>query len=189
MSKDTIFILPQEPTLPVEESLVDEYVQARSACAETSGPFFTAKRKLRETAVRPFFELNRSLVDNGHAPVFSAILPGNKGAARIAMTNSYSLANPDDVRDKGFNDLVEQGYLVERCDIRIDSDKIPEASRIPFVLKLKELAKECGVGEDAISYSHGYAASSAFHKDRYRLLSIERNLAIQKVMPTPLYIT
>lgn len=188
MSERTSKTKSSKPTLSVDKSVVDEFVSAKTALKAAETPFEAAKTHLLLEATQPFFDLNRNLAENGNEVVSSAELVGNKGKARITITSRYSLAKPDDVREKGFNDLVEQGYLVERCDIRVDSDKIPEASRIPFVLKLKELAKECGVGEDAISYSHGYAPRPVFHQDRYRLLSVERNLALQKVAPATLYV-
>lgn len=177
-----------KPVLDVDASVVDEFVQAKAGVKAAETPFEAAKTHLLLAATQPFFELNQQLAKQGSEVVSSAELLGNRGKARITITSRYSLAKPDDIKDKGFTDLLEQGYLVERCDIRVDSDKIPEASRIPFVLKLKELAKECGIGEEAISYSYGYAPRPVFHADRHRLLSVERNLTLQKVAPATLYV-
>ena len=175
--------------LPVDAPLVDDFIEKKHARLAAAERAQEAGLKLRAAAIRPFFELNHRLLAVGMEPVNNALLLGTKLNASVWINFRYRPAPLDKIQAAGFEDLVEKGHLVECHEVMVDTEIIPEKKKATFLFKLKDLIKECGIHGDVVRTSSGYVPNSFFHKERHRLLSVERNVKLQEILPASIYVS
>lgn len=99
----------------------------------------------------------------------------------VAFQNRYSECADDGPIAELLGDRAAR-YFRQKFALKIDGDKIPEASVEPLLAELQEVfARHEAAG--ALTFKSIIAPTSDFHAARHSQLSVEENLAMEKIVP------
>lgn len=136
-------------------------------------PFASAKKQLGEAVLPHWFSENEGKID----PATTMAVKGTDGTikAEVSMVNRYSRV--EDIPDEEVRSMFRQTF-----GFAIDGDAIPANAAQAVVNDLQEVLAKHGC-LDAMSVTSGFLPVPEFHAKRHLVLTPERNMALNKLVP------
>jgi hypothetical protein len=183
----------QYPVLPDPKGevspLADDFLKWHAAEAQAKGAKEVARGQLVERAAPFHWQTNC-----GRGEISGTVSVRGKTGAEVLVQFKDAYKNITDVKDKAGNIVMtaEQRikamppevfakYFRQTFTVEIDSVKIPESKLQAVVDKVQALAAELGI-EDAVAISAAFKPVESWHCERYKVLTPEQNMAIEKGM-------
>jgi hypothetical protein len=183
----------QYPVLPdptgETSALADDFLKWHAAEAQAKGAKEVARGQLVERASPFHWQTNC-----GRGEVSGTVSVRGKTGAEVLVQFKDAYKNIADVKDKAGNIVITAEerikamppevfakFFRQTFTIEIDSVKIPDGKLQTVVDKMQSLAAELGI-EDAVAISAAFKPLESWHHERYRVLTPEQNMAIEKGM-------
>jgi hypothetical protein len=160
--------------------LASDIINEQRDMEALEGSIKIKKMELKTLAQEFFFNHSHGKADIPSSIEAVGTTPDEK--VLVTFQNRYSAIADETPIIEVLGEDITAKFFRQFFELKIDGDKIPVDSANALIAAIQELFSEYGAS-DALTFKAAIKPTDEFHKARHTALSVDENLAVERVCP------